>query len=89
MLIKPENDPGFLGMSVTHMCETSTGAWILGSHAADWSKRPLITRQYILRSEDKGKTWALLPGKRPDGWFSPKYSRMDEGRPIYLGNGEV
>ena len=88
-LIKPNNDPGFLGMSVTRMCETSTGAWILGSHAADWSKRPLITRQYILRSEDKGKTWMLLPGKRPNGWFSKKYSRMDEGRPIHLGNEEV
>lgn len=88
-LIKPDNDPGFLGMSVTRMCETSTGAWILGSHAADWSKRPLITRQYILRSEDKGKTWMLLPGKRPNGWFSKKYSRMDEGRPIHLGNEEV
>jgi hypothetical protein len=63
--------------------------WIIGSHAADWSKKPLITRQYILRSEDKGKTWILLPGKRPAGWFAPKYSRMDEGRPIYLGNREV
>ena len=88
-LIKPKNDPGFLGMSVTRMCETDSGAWILGSHAADWSKNPLITRQYILRSEDKGNSWTLLPGKRPDGWFSPKYGRMDEGRPIYLGNGEV
>ena len=36
-LIKPKNDPGFLGMSVTRMCETDSGAWILGSHAADWS----------------------------------------------------
>ncbi|MED5279322.1 MAG: sialidase family protein [Verrucomicrobiota bacterium] len=88
-LIKPKNDPGFLGMSVTRMCETDSGAWILGSHAADWSKKPLITRQYILRSDDKGKSWTLLPGVRPDGWFSPKFSRMDEGRPISLGNNEV
>ena len=88
-LIKPENDPGFLGMSVTRMCETESGAWIIGSHAADWSKKPLETRQYLLRSEDKGNTWTLLPGKRPGGWFAPKFKRMDEGRPIFLGGKEV
>lgn len=88
-LIKPSNDPGFLGMSVTRMCETEKGTWILGSHAADWSTTPLTTRQYLLRSEDKGETWTLLPGKRPKGWFAPEFGRMDEGRPIYLGNDEV
>lgn len=88
-LIKPVNDPGFLGMSVTRMCETDRGTWILGSHAADWSRKPLTTRQYLLRSEDKGKTWTLLPGSRPEGWFAPEYNRMDEGRPIHLGSGEV
>ena len=88
-LIEPVNDPGFLGMSVTRMCETDSGAWILGSHAADWSKSPLITQQYLIRSEDKGATWSLLPNVRPDGWFSPKFNRMDEGRPINLGNGEI
>ena len=89
VLIKPENDPGFLGMSVTRMCETDSGAWIIGSHAADWSKKPLETQQYLMRSEDKGKTWTLLPDKRPDGWFAQEFKRMDEGRPIHLGGGEV
>ncbi|MDB2346526.1 PQQ-binding-like beta-propeller repeat protein [Verrucomicrobiales bacterium] len=88
-LIKPENDPGFLGMSVTRMCETDRGSWILGSHAADWSRNPLTTQQYLLRSTDKGETWTLLPNKRPNGWFSSEFKRMDEGRPIALGNGEV
>ncbi len=88
-LIKPTNDPGFLGMSVTRMCETDRGTWIIGSHAADWSKKPLTTQQYLFRSADKGKTWTLLPDKRPNGWFSPEFNRMDEGRPIALGNGEV
>ncbi len=88
-LIEPVNDPGFLGMSVTRMCETESGAWILGSHAADWSKKPLTTQQYILRSEDQGTTWTLLPNKRPKGWFAPEFNRMDEGRPIHLGSGEV
>ena len=88
-LIRPENDPEFLGMSVTRMCETDNGTWILGSHAADWSKKPLETRQYLLRSEDRGKTWTLIPGKRPGGWFAADFGRMDEGRPINLGGGNV
>ena len=88
-LIEPKNDPGFLGMSVTRMCETDNGTWILGSHAADWSTKPLQTRQYILRSEDQGETWMLQPNARPHGWFSPDFSRMDEGRPINIGSGEV
>ena len=88
-LIKPTNDPGFLGMSVTRMCETASGAWILGSHSADWSKKPLETQQYILRSEDQGRSWTLLPGVRPNGWFVPDFKRMDEGRPIWVGGSEV
>ena len=88
-LIRPLNDPEFLGMSVTRMCETDTGTWLLGSHAADWSKKPLTTRQYILRSDDRGQTWRLLPGSRPQGWQTPEFERMDEGRPISLGSGEV
>ncbi len=88
-LIEPVNDPGFLGMSVTRMTETPSGAWILGSHAADWSQNPLTTQQYLLRSADQGATWTLLPERRPDGWFAPEFNRMDEGRPISLGNGEV
>jgi len=88
-LIKPVNDPDFLGMSVTRMCETEKGTWILGSHAADWSTTPLTTKQYLLRSEDRGKTWTLLPGKTPNGWSAPKFSRMDEGRPIHIGGDEV
>ena len=88
-LISPVNDPGFLGMSVMRMCETDSGTWLLGSHEADWSYKPLITRQYILRSEDRGESWELLPGKRHGGWHCPGFGRMDEGRPIDLGGGRV
>lgn len=88
-LIRPENDPGFKGMSVMRMCETDSGAWIVGSHAADWTKKPLTTRQYLLRSEDQGKTWTVLPGERPKGWFVEGLGRMDEARPINLGGGRV
>jgi hypothetical protein len=88
-LIKPVNDPSFIGMSVMRMCETENGVWLLGSHEGDWSYKPLITRQYMLRSDDKGETWELLPGKRHGGWHCPGFGRMDEGRPIDLGGGRV
>ena len=88
-LIEPVNDPGFLGMSVMRMCETESGVWLLGSHEADWSYKPLITRQYVLRSEDRGETWELLPGKRHGGWHCPGFGRMDEGRLIDLGGRRV
>jgi len=88
-LIRPANDPGFKGMSVMRMCETDAGTWIIGSHEADWSCDPLMTRQYLLRSENRGETWHLLPGERHQGWYVPEYGRMDEGRPINLGKGHV
>ena len=88
-LIRPENDPDFRGMSVMRMCETDAGTWLLGTHEGDWSYKPLQTRQYILRSEDQGQTWELLPGPRHGGWCVLQYGRMDEGRPISLGNGQV
>lgn len=88
-IIRPANDPGFRGMSVMRMCETDAGTWLLGSHEGDWSYKPLMTRQYVLRSEDQGKTWELLPGPRHGGWGVAGFNRMDEGRPINLGSGEV
>ena len=88
-LIRPVNDPGFTGMSVMRMCETEAGTWLLGAHEADWSYRPLLTRQYILRSEDQGQSWELLPDARHGGWHAGGFNRMDELRPIDLGNGQV
>lgn len=88
-IIRPANDPGYLGMSVMRMCETDAGTWLLGSHEGDWSYKPLMTRQYILRSEDQGQTWNILPNPSHGGWCVPFYNRMDEGRPINLGGGKV
>lgn len=88
-LIRPENDPDFKGMSVMRMCETDSGAWLLGSHEANWKTSPLTTRQYLLRSTDRGKSWTVAPGPRPGGWSVKGYGRMDEGRPINLGGGHV
>ncbi len=88
-LIRPRNDPEFRGMSVMRMCETQKGTWLLGSHEADWSYKPLITCQYILRSEDQGATWEVVPDARHGGWRLTGHGRMDEGRPIALADGRV
>ena len=86
--IRPKNDPGFKGMSVMRMTESDTGSWLLGSHVSHWSGRPRVitTEQYILRSEDKGQTWELLPGKRPNGWTTKTEHRLEEGRIINLNH---
>ena len=88
-VIRPTNDPDFRGMSVMRMCETDAGTWLIGAHEGDWSYKPLITRQYILRSEDQGQTWELLPHRRHGGWCCREFGRMDELRPISLGGGKV
>jgi len=94
-LIEPQNDPGFRGMSVMRMCETDAGTWLVGSHeGTHFFRRPdgsttCHTRQYVLRSDDKGKTWTVLPEKRPGGWQHEELGRMEEGRPIALGGGHV
>jgi len=87
-LIRPVNDPEFTGMSCVRMCETDASTWIIGSHCSIRGG-VAITRQYVLRSEDKGKTWQVLPGKRPDGWFVRELNRMDEGTVLNLGGGKV
>ncbi len=91
-LIRPKNNPDFLGMSVMRMCETEAGTWLLGSHEGRWVRKPelpVITRAYVLRSEDRGKTWMVLPDKRPGGWYLEEFERMDEPRPINLGGGKA
>lgn len=88
-LIRPLNDPDFIGMSVMRMCETDAGTWLIGSHEGDWSYKPIMTRQYLLRSTDQGRTWSVLPNPRHGGWHVPQFNRMDEGRPINLGGGKV
>jgi hypothetical protein len=85
-LINPVNDPGFTGMSVMRMSETNKGTWLIGAHEGSADPQPTITNQYILRSENPGKSWELLPGRRREGWHVMPYHRMDEGRPIQVGD---
>ncbi|WP_309399950.1 sialidase family protein [Cerasicoccus maritimus] len=91
-LIRPLNCPDFQGMSAMRMCETPSGTWLLGTHRAKWSRNQegdesVITEQFLLRSEDQGESWTLLPDTK--GWQCPGHSRMDEARPIVLSDGQI
>ena len=93
-LIKPVSDPEFRGMSCVRMCETNAGTWLIGSHDGVWSiphnpQQPVTTRQYVLRSADRGQTWTIAPGARPNGWFVKPLDRMDEGTVLALPDGST
>ena len=95
--LRPQNEPDFQGMWCINMSETETGTWLLAPHAGTYGPavghpdryRLRSTSLYVLRSEDQGKSWTLLPGKRPGGWQWKPAQRMDEGRPLALGQGNV
>jgi hypothetical protein len=88
-IIRPINAPDFRGMSAMRMCETASGAWLIGSHAGEWTDGEVVTEQYLLRSDDRGLTWTVLPNPQPHGWQIPGCARMEEGRPIHLGGDHV
>jgi predicted neuraminidase len=89
-LIRPANDPDFRGMFVMRMCETGKGTWLLAPHTGvNYRKNAVTTRLYIMRSADQGASWTLLPHPRPDGWVTPGYDQLEEGRPISLGGTKV
>ncbi len=94
-LISPSNDSGYQGMSVMRMAETGSGAWVIGSHtstkffAAEGGQKTTSTRQFVLRSDDQGRSWEVFPGSRPHGWKEESLDRMEEGRIISLGAEEL
>lgn len=87
--IRPINDPGFQGMWCINATETAAGTWLIAPHEGKWTNGVPVTHLYVLRSEDQGKTWVCLPGKRPAGWQWKPARRMDEGRPIWLEGNKV
>ncbi len=88
--ISPVNDPEYRGVGHMQGCETDAGTWLLGTYFIEVKENGRRRdKQYILRSEDKGKTWTLLPDKRPNGWFLEEFDRMLEGQAINIGQGEV
>jgi hypothetical protein len=92
-IIQPVNDPDYRGIAAMPMTETDAGTWLLSTHSEIWRNEDwqhgMGTRQFVLRSSDRGQSWELLPGPAPDGWYVPEFDRMDEGRPLALGGGKV
>jgi hypothetical protein len=87
--INPVNDPSFQGMWCIRATETVKGTWLIAPHESYWQRKPLETRLYLFRSADKGKSWEVLPDKRPNGWYWHGTKRMEEGRPIAFDDGSV
>ena len=86
--IRPVNDPGFQGMWCIRATETSKGTWLIAPHAGGYqspTNHRIQTTLYVLRSEDQGNTWTVVPGARPNGWQGPG-RRMDEACPIAVGD---
>ena len=76
-IIRPKNDPD-LGMAVVRMTETDSDV------AARIARSRLVLYTYndasiLLRSEDQGRTWELLPGQRHGGWYANKFNRWMKG----------
>lgn len=91
--IDPGNDPGFQGMWCIRAAETPEGTWLLAPHAGAYDRarnyKITSTTLFVMRSENRGKSWTLLPGPRPSGWRWQPANRMDEGHPLPLGGGKV
>jgi hypothetical protein len=72
-LVRPTNDPNFLGISAMKPVETARGTWLWGSHTEPYHNRStgghgeIVTEQYVLRSEDQGATWQVYPCPSPHG----------------------
>lgn len=94
-LIEPVNGRDYRGLTHMQMCETDAGTWLIGTYTVrinegtEFAHNRRTDRQYLLRSEDQGETWQLLPDARPNGWFIEDYDVILEGRPINLGEGRV
>ncbi len=88
--IRPVNDPEYRGVGHMQGCETDKGTWLLGTYFIDKKEdQPRKDKQYILRSEDQGNTWRLLPDKRHGGWGIEGYGSIMEGQVINVGDGEI
>lgn len=87
--IRPVNDPECLGVCHMQMCRTDTGTWLLGAYPATnipkGSGHARRDRQQVVRSTDRGTSWALTPGPEHGGWYVEEFDRMLEGQVFALG----
>jgi hypothetical protein len=98
-LVRPNNDPEFLGISAMKPVETTRGTWLWGSHTEVFHNRAagdlgeLVTEQYVLRSEDRGATWQIYPCPSPHGGLPGrtgiKFPRCEEGNFAALPDGRI
>jgi len=90
--IEPAVDPGFRGVFHMQGCITHAGTWLLGSYDIP---KPVdgvrSDRQYVLRTEDEGAGWQILPDIRPNGWKwdDGECTSMMEGEILQLADGEI
>ena len=90
-LIEPQNDPGFTGMAVMRMCETDSGAWLLGAHEGDGcaTRGGSSPASIFSAATTKANRGRCCPALGPTAGSSSNLRRMEEGRPINVGGGEV
>lgn len=90
--IRPQNDPGLEATAHNPGCVTARGTWIVPAYDTMQENdggRKRIDRQYVLRSEDRGGTWTLLPGARPHGWSIEAWDYMIEAQAVCPEGEEV
>ena len=90
--VRPTNDPDLEMTAHNPGCETGRGTWVLPVYDTMQENdggQKRIDRQYVLRSEDRGETWELLPGARPGGWFIEAWDYMIEGQAVCLDETDV
>ena len=91
-IIDPVNSPGYLGVGHMRGCEMDSGAWLLPTYSVrrrtnGWPNR--TDTQYVLRSEDQGANWTLIPGPHPHGWQMQPWKRTLEGTILSPGGSEA
>ena len=83
--VRPTNDPDLKATAHNPGCETSRGTWLLPIYDTMQENddgQPRVDRQYVLRSEDQGTTWKLLPDRRPGGWSIQEWNYLIEAQAV-------
>ena len=84
--IKPANAPHWTGVGHMQPYETAAGTWLIGTyHIIGKGPGERGDRQHVLRSDDRGESWTLIP-EDGQGWYLDPWDRMLEGIPIDLGH---
>ena len=90
-IIDPVNSRGYCGVGHMRGCEMDSGAWLLPTYSVrKRTDRPGRTdTQFVLRSEDRGASWTLIPGPHPHGWQTQPWQRTLEGTILSLGGSDA